>query len=127
MGLHLHSAACEAYLTEPDDDFYDPLDGVDYPRVRASWKRDRHELGRLARLRSRDRGPWVRDDRGWDRNLDHAVRFYELGMAAHYRYRLRVLGALLSEYERSEEIRYWRCAMAEASMRNRVPLPRGAA
>lgn len=121
MALHLHSA--EAYLTEPPE-YDDPLEGVEFPRQRKPWKRDRHELRRLARLQPAQRGPWARDDRGWHRNLNHACRFEELNLAAHYRYRLRVLGRLFSAYERSETLRYWRAALTEAAACNRPPLPK---
>ena len=126
MSLHLHSAACEAYLTEPPE-YDDPLDSVEFPRARKPGKRDRHELRRLARLIPQQRGPWVRDELGWDHNLNHACRFAALRLAEHYRYRLRVLGHLFSPYERSETLRYWRAELNAAAQCNLPPLPRALA
>lgn len=116
MGLHLHSAACEAYLTTPPDyDQDDPLRYVDFPRERKPGKRNRHAL--------KDRARWHRNLRCNSHPIDHTVRFDEFGYAASHRYRLRIIGHLFSDYERREEKRYWRCAIFAASRAKPVPLP----
>lgn len=121
-GLHLHSAALESWLTKPPE-YEGPLESVAFPRERKPSKRDRHELRRIAAVASRRRGPWITNERGWDHNLDHAVRFEEFNLARHYRYRLRVLRDLFSAHETAEHKRYWRAALAEAAMCNRPRLP----
>lgn len=116
MGLHLHSAACEAYLTTPPYDEYAPLDGVEFPRERKPGKRDRHALRDMARVHRNRRC-------NLSSPLDHTFRWEEFSYARCYRYRLRVIGHLMSPHQYAEEKRYWRCCIANARRFNLVPLP----
>jgi hypothetical protein len=78
VSLHLHSAACEAYLTEPPE-YEDPLLGVDFPRDRKPWKRDRYAI-RSAMNGAINHRCW--DNTGEDgRTRDHSQRFAFLNMA----------------------------------------------
>lgn len=81
MGLHLHSAACEAWLTEPDDDDYDPLANVEFPRDRKPWTCDRYSV-RTAMNRAINQRCWSNVDEG-GQTRDHSQRFLFLNMA-HY-------------------------------------------
>lgn len=117
MGLHLHSAACEAYLTSPPEyDEEDPLRDVEFPRERKPWKRNRHLLRDMARVHRNYRCNMAT-------TLDHTFRFEEFGYARHYHYRLRVIGGLMPPAEYAEEKRYWRCAISRARKCEIVPLP----
>jgi hypothetical protein len=81
MGLHLHSAACEAWLTEPPEYGDDSLDSVEFPRERKPWTRDRYSV-RSTMNAAINRRCWanVRDD---GQTRDHSRRFWFLNMA-HY-------------------------------------------
>lgn len=123
MALHLHSAACEAWLTEPPE-WDDPLERVEFPRGPKPGHRDRHELKRLVRLRTQERSGWADLPRGWKFNQDHACRFDAFNIAGSYRYRLRVLRHHFSSHEIEEHKRYWRLYLAEAARCLKPPLPK---
>lgn len=96
MGLHLIPSHIEAaWLEPPEHD--DPLEGVEFPRERSPWKRDRDWVRWQMQLAINERmraNPMLVDSRGQPGSMskDHALRFAELNLlhAEIYRYRLRI-------------------------------------
>lgn len=73
MSLAADFARCEASYLSPDDP-EDPLDGVDFPRERKPWKRDRFKV-RWDMQAAINRRAWANlgDD---DRTKDHATGWW---------------------------------------------------
>lgn len=122
MGLHLHSAACEAWLTEPPEYGDDPLDGVEFPRERKPWTRDRYQVV-SSMSGAINRRCWA--NIGEDgQTLDHSMRFWFLNMA-HYeinRFRWESRG-IKHQAWRDETIARLRRYVLAARRFDKPPLP----
>jgi hypothetical protein len=96
MGLYTIPQHIETSWREPPEPD-DPLAGVEHPRERKPWKRDRDAARFAMRCRINERcraNPMVVDSRGEPGRLskDHSLRFAELNYlhAEIYRYRMKI-------------------------------------
>jgi len=121
MGLHLHSSALEAWLTEPDDE-YDPIANVDFPRdTKNARKLNRDRILFEMRKVIMHRGPF-RTERGFTFDLSPRMRAVELNSTRYERINL-VIGTD-SAVRRADLIRSWRYKLARARECQPAPLPR---